>query len=55
MMGPGFHMRTPAQREAVLGPWRLTGDGIQPIAVWRNAETPPSVPPYMNGGVAAKP
>ncbi|MFE8605459.1 SAM-dependent methyltransferase [Archangium violaceum] len=55
MMGPGFHMRTPAQLEAVLGPWRLTEDGIQPVAVWRNPETPASVGPYMNGGVAAKP
>ncbi len=55
MMGPAFHMRTPAQLEAVLGPWRLTEDGIQPVAVWRNPEPPAGMPPYMNGGVAAKP
>lgn len=53
MMGPGFHMRTPEQLAALLGPWQLTGDGIQPVAAWRNP-TPPSLPPYMNGGVALK-
>jgi len=55
MMGPGFHMRTPAQLAAVLGPWQLTEEGIQPVAVWRNPEPPADMPPYMNGGVAAKP
>jgi hypothetical protein len=55
MMGPGFHMRTPEQLAAVLGPWRLTEDGIQPVAVWRNPGKPADIPPYMNGGVATKP
>jgi O-methyltransferase involved in polyketide biosynthesis len=55
MMGPGFHMRTPEQLAAVLGPWQLTSDGIQPVAVWRNPGKPAEIPAYMNGGMAAKP
>ncbi|MFY0564029.1 SAM-dependent methyltransferase [Archangium lansingense] len=55
MMGPGFHMRTAEQLAAVLGPWKLTEDGVQPVAVWRNPEPPADMPPYMNGGVATKP
>jgi O-methyltransferase involved in polyketide biosynthesis len=55
MMGPGFHMRTREQLAAVLGPWRLTEDGIQPVAEWRNPGKPAEIPAYMLGGVAAKP
>ncbi|HEX8819094.1 MAG TPA: SAM-dependent methyltransferase [Archangium sp.] len=55
MMGPAFHMRTAEQLAAALGPWRLTEDGVQPVAVWRHRGTPVDVPPYMNGGVALKP
>ena len=55
MMGPGFHMRTPEQLAAVLGPWQLTGDGIQPVSVWRNPRPVPGLRAYMNGGVARKP
>lgn len=55
MMGPGFHMRTAEQLGAVLGPWQLTEDGIQPVAAWRNPGKPPEIPPYMLGGVAVKP
>lgn len=54
-MGPGFHMRTPEQLAAVLGPWRLTSDGIQPVSAWRNPTPDATLPPYMNGGVAHKP
>lgn len=54
MMGPGFHMRTPEQLAAVLGPWQLTEDGIQPVSVWRNPNPVPGLPAYMNGGVARK-
>ncbi len=55
MMGPGFHMRTAEQLASLLGPWQLTTDGIQPVAVWRNPGTPTELPPYMLGGVAVKP
>jgi hypothetical protein len=55
MMGPGFHMRTAEQLAAALGPWRLTEDGVKPVADWRNPGKPVDVPPYMNGGVAMKP
>ncbi|WP_146209835.1 hypothetical protein [Vitiosangium sp. GDMCC 1.1324] len=55
MMGPGFHMRTPEQLAAVLGPWRLTEDGIQPVSVWRNPGKPADIPPFMNGDVAMRP
>lgn len=55
MMGPGFHMRTPEQLAAVLGPWQLTEDGVQPVARWRNPGPGVDVPPYMTGGVARKP
>lgn len=54
IMGEGFHMRTPEELAAVLGPWQVTEDGIQPVAVWRNPETPVDIPAYMNGGVAVK-
>jgi len=55
MMGPGFYMRTAEQLAAALGPWRLTEDGVKPVAVWRHPGKPVDVPPYMNGGVAMKP
>lgn len=55
MMGPGFHMRSVEQLGAVLGPWKLTEDGIQPVSDWRNPGKTTDLPPYMNGGVAMKP
>ncbi|HWH00504.1 MAG TPA: SAM-dependent methyltransferase [Pilimelia sp.] len=52
MMGPGFHMRDPATVPALLGPWRLTEDGLQPVARWRAGPPPEPVPDAFYGGVA---
>ncbi|UQA55214.1 SAM-dependent methyltransferase [Polyangium aurulentum] len=55
MMGTDFHMRTAEQLAASLGPWQLTEEGIQPVAVWGHPGTPVDIRPYMIGGVARKP
>ena len=33
-MGPAFHMRTPEGFAPLLGPWRLTAAGLQPVGSW---------------------
>jgi hypothetical protein len=54
MMGESFHMRAPAAFPALLGPWRLTADGIVPVARWRSAGEAAGVPDAFYGGVATK-
>jgi O-methyltransferase involved in polyketide biosynthesis len=54
MLGDGFHMRTPEQFEALLGPWQLSDDGICPVADWRNPEGASEGSVFMYGGVAHK-
>jgi len=53
MMGPGFHMRNPAEFGRLLGRWRV--DGIMPVARWRPDGEPENVPDAFWGGVAIKP
>ncbi|NUR69370.1 MAG: hypothetical protein HOU81_00975 [Hamadaea sp.] len=53
MMGPGFHMRDPAEFERLLGDWRV--DGIVPVAQWHPEGEPEPVPDAFWGGVAVKP
>jgi hypothetical protein len=45
-------MRSPEAAAALLGRWRLTEEGIQPVAIWRNPAGDPSFPTFMHGGVA---
>ncbi|MFK3979865.1 SAM-dependent methyltransferase [Micromonospora sp. NPDC050397] len=52
MMGDGFHMRAPAGFPDLLGDWRLTPDGIVPVARWRAEDPPADVPDAFHGGVA---
>ena len=54
MMGPSFHMRQPAAFGALLGRWRVTGDGIVPVAEWRPNSPPEHVPDAFWGGLAVK-
>ncbi|RKR93194.1 S-adenosyl methyltransferase [Micromonospora pisi] len=54
MMGEGFHMRDPAGFPALLGSWRLTADGIVPVARWRPDGDPADVPDAFYGGLALK-
>jgi hypothetical protein len=54
MMGEGFHMRDPAAFPTLLGDWRLTSDGIVPVAHWRPAGRPAQVPDAFYGGVALR-
>jgi hypothetical protein len=54
MMGPGFHMREPADFVALLGRWRVTEDGVVPVARWRPDGPPEEVPDAFWGGVAVK-
>jgi hypothetical protein len=54
MMGPGFHMREPADFAALLGRWTPTADGIVPVARWRPDGRPAQVPDAFWGGVATR-
>ncbi|MEV0460060.1 SAM-dependent methyltransferase [Catellatospora methionotrophica] len=54
MMGPGFHMREPADFGKLLGRWQVTADGIVPVADWRPDATPEQVPDAFWGGLATK-
>ncbi|WP_144123560.1 SAM-dependent methyltransferase [Catellatospora sichuanensis] len=54
MMGPGFHMREPADFGKLLGRWQVTADGIVPVAQWRPDGTPEQVPDAFWGGIAIK-
>jgi hypothetical protein len=54
MMGEGFHMRDPAAFPDLLGKWRLTPDGIVPVAHWRPDGPPAQVPDAFHGGVALR-
>ncbi|MEV4415582.1 SAM-dependent methyltransferase [Catellatospora sp. NPDC049609] len=54
MMGPGFHMREPEQFAALLGRWRVTDDGIVPVARWRPDGPVEQVPDAFWGGLAVK-
>lgn len=54
MMGPGFHMREPEDFGALLGRWRVTDDGIVPVARWRPDGQPEQVPDAFWGGVAIR-
>jgi hypothetical protein len=55
LMGESFHMRDPAGFSRLLGDWRLTPDGIVPVARWRPDGEPERVPDAFWGGVAVKP
>lgn len=54
MMGDGFHMRDPAGFPHLLGDWRLTLEGIVPVARWRPDGAPADVPDAFHGGVALR-
>lgn len=54
-IGAPFYMRSPESAAALLGRWRLTEEGIQPVATWRNPAGDPDFPAFMNGGVAYRP
>ncbi|GHJ43645.1 hypothetical protein Cs7R123_09870 [Catellatospora sp. TT07R-123] len=54
MMGPGFHMREPADFGALLGRWQVTADGIVPVAQWRPDGPAEQVPDAFWGGLAVK-
>jgi hypothetical protein len=54
MMGDGFHMRDPAGVPSLLGDWRLTVEGIVPVAQWRPDGAPAEVPDAFYGGVALR-
>lgn len=54
MMGDGFHMRDPADVPSLLGDWRLTADGIVPVAQWRPDGEAADVPDAFYGGVALR-
>jgi O-methyltransferase involved in polyketide biosynthesis len=54
MMGDGFHMRDPAGVPSLLGDWRLTVEGIVPVAQWRPDGAPAEVPDAFYGGVASR-
>lgn len=51
-IGAPFHMRSREAAASLLGRWRLTEEGIQPVAFWRNPEGDPDFPAFMYGGVA---
>jgi O-methyltransferase involved in polyketide biosynthesis len=52
--GAPFHMRTPETIAPLLGRWRLTGEGIQPVASWGNPEGS-DAPAFMYGAVVESP
>jgi O-methyltransferase involved in polyketide biosynthesis len=54
MMGPGFHMREAENFGALLGRWKLTDDGIVPVARWRPDGPVEQVPDAFWGGLATK-
>lgn len=55
LMGDGFYMRTAEAFAPLLGDWRITEDGIQPVGEWRSAEAPAGILAVMYGGLAYKP
>ncbi|HEX2203685.1 MAG TPA: SAM-dependent methyltransferase [Longimicrobium sp.] len=53
MMGDEFRMHSPEEFAPLLGPWKVTDEGIQPVSEWRDPGAEP-FPPFMYGGVAVK-
>jgi hypothetical protein len=54
MMGPAFQLRDPADFPALLGRWRLTEEGIAPVATWGLTATPGSGSVAFCGGLATR-
>lgn len=52
--GAPFFMRNPPDIEPLLGRWKLTEEGIRPVAAWRNPEGEPDVPTFMWGAVVTR-
>lgn len=50
MMGPAFRMRAPETFGALLGPWRLTAEGVAPVETWGTGD--PGGPAAFSGGLA---
>ncbi|WP_437940590.1 SAM-dependent methyltransferase [Sorangium sp. So ce341] len=53
--GLRFHMRAPEAIRSLLGPWRLTSEGITPVGAWRNRGEDADYPPFMYGCMARRP
>ncbi|WP_437489914.1 SAM-dependent methyltransferase [Sorangium sp. So ce1014] len=53
--GLKFHMRSPEAIRALLGPWRLTDDGITPVSAWRNQGEDADYPAFMYGCMVHRP
>lgn len=51
-MGPAFHMRAPEAFPALLGPWRVTSEGIAPVATWGIKDGETSTAAAFHGGLA---
>jgi hypothetical protein len=52
MMGPAFRMRAPEAFPALLGPWRLTPEGVAPVGSWGSADDGAGEPASFYGGLA---
>ena len=53
--GDPFYMRSPEMIYPLLGPWQLTPEDIQPVAVWQNPDGDRTQPTFMYGCVAYRP
>ncbi|WP_437970176.1 SAM-dependent methyltransferase [Sorangium sp. So ce260] len=53
--GLQFHMRSPESIRSLLGPWRLTDDGITPVSAWRNSGADADYPAFMYGCMVHRP
>jgi O-methyltransferase involved in polyketide biosynthesis len=54
MMGPGFRMRDPSSFPPLLGRWRVTAEGIEPVDRWGRTREQSDLPDAFYGGVAVK-
>jgi hypothetical protein len=54
MMGPAFHMRDPLSFPALLGRWRLTGEGVAPASAWGLTAVSDRTPVAFYGGLATR-